>query len=58
MRPRGYYVVFEEGHATTITHGAAEARRLTPHRSYRRFENRLSAEEYASWWNYQRERGR
>lgn len=55
MRPQGVYVVFQEGRATHIVRGYREARRLSPHRAYKRFPPRhqTEAEEYAAWFNYQ-----
>jgi hypothetical protein len=48
----GFYAVFDLGKVIAIVEGAAEARRLSPHRAYKRFASRLAAEEFAAWWNY------
>lgn len=53
VRPRGFYAVFREGRVIKITHGHADARRLSPERSYVRFRTRLAAEEHAAWWHYE-----
>lgn len=55
MRPRLFYVCFANGDAIAITHGAAAARAiLGGSRAYRSFKEAHAAEEYLSWWNYER----
>lgn len=53
MRPLSYYAVFADGRVTEIVEGAATARKISPHRAYRRFDSRVEAEEFAAWWNHE-----
>lgn len=52
MRALTIYVVFALGRAVAVCHGANEARRISPTRSYKAFATQEAAEEYAAWWNY------
>lgn len=58
MRHQGHYVLFQDGLAVTVVTGHADARRVSPNRAYKRFPTRLAAEEFAAWWNFERERSR
>lgn len=51
MRPKKYYVLFDEMRRAFIVHGCAEARRLGT--ALNRFATRLDAEEWAAWWQYE-----
>lgn len=53
-RPRRWYCVFDMGLVVSVLEGADQARALLGgRRSYRAFETRIAAEEFAAWWNYQ-----
>lgn len=52
MRPVGFYTVFDLGRIIAITEGVKDARKLSPHRGYKRHATRLEAEEFTAWWNY------
>lgn len=52
MRPRNFYTIFELGRVTAIVTGADAARKISPHRAYKRFKCRVAAEEFAAWWNH------
>ena len=52
-RKASYFTVFRDGFVIAICHSAKQARRYTTSRAYKRFPDLDSAEEFASWWNYE-----
>jgi len=55
MRPQAFYAVYDMGRVIAITKGAAQARKISPHRAYKAFKTQLAAEEWAACHNYQRD---
>ena len=55
LRPKGFYAVFIEGRVARIAEGVTEAQAIGGPRAYRRFADRTDAEEFAAWWNHERD---
>lgn len=59
MRPRGFFACYDELSVFAVVEGYDNARRACGgRRTYRTFRTRLDAEEWAAWFDYQREAAR
>lgn len=58
MRPRAYYATYGDlGHIIGVFHGAAAARAATGgRRTYKAFKTQLDAEEWAAWFEHERDK--
>lgn len=52
-RPRKFYVHLDAHAPPSIHHGLAELHRQTGRRHAMKFKDRLRAEEFAAWWEYE-----
>lgn len=59
MRPRAWYVIFQQGQAVDVVQGesyatyyVAQLKEAGYSASYKKCRSEYHAQEFASWWNY------